>query len=69
VSRVHCDAPYDLEAQLVVAADAVTRPLRPDRPLWCAVIVSGPLDQALAVVVVLHHVVTDGVGGLSLLTR
>src|SRR6185437_6270350 len=37
------------------------------RPLWSAVVVTGLADGGSALLVVLHHVVADGVGGLAVL--
>jgi diacylglycerol O-acyltransferase len=48
-----------------VAASALCRPLDPRRPLWRAVLATGRDCHAL--IVVLHHVVADGVGGLAAL--
>lgn len=48
-----------------VAASALCRPLDPQRPLWRAVLLTGRDCHAL--IVVLHHVVADGVGGLTAL--
>lgn len=60
-----------------IAAEEVTRPLPPDRPLWRAVIVAREADEgdrrasapesAIAVVLVMHHVLADGIGGLAVL--
>lgn len=59
----------DQATLLAIATDAVQRPLPRTRPLWRAVVVQRSDGQALAVVVVLHHVMTDGLGGLAQLTR
>jgi WS/DGAT/MGAT family acyltransferase len=69
VTRVRCPAPGDRRALLDLAAGLATDPLPRDRPLGRAVVVTGLADGsgALAVVVVLHHVLSDGVGGLALL--
>ena len=62
--------PRGLDAVLDLAADALTTPLPRSRPLWRAVLVTAPADdEVVAVVVVLHHVVADGLGGLLLLDR
>lgn len=60
-----------------IAAEEVARPLPPDRPLWRAVIVAREADEgdrrasapesAVAVVLVMHHVLADGIGGLAVL--
>ncbi|WP_282438687.1 wax ester/triacylglycerol synthase domain-containing protein [Actinoplanes sp. TBRC 11911] len=53
------------EDLLAVAASLLCRPLDPQRPLWRAALVAGQDGHAL--VVVLHHVVADGLGGLAVL--
>lgn len=50
---------------LAVAGAVLCRPLDPRRPLWRAVLVRG--RECHALIVVLHHVVADGVGGLTAL--
>jgi diacylglycerol O-acyltransferase len=45
----------------------MTTPLSPGRPQWSAVVVTGLADGGSALLVVLHHVVADGVGGLAVL--
>lgn len=57
----------DLAALLDLAARAVTRPLPADRPLWRAVVAVDDDGVAHGVVVVVHHVVADGLGGLGVL--
>lgn len=59
----------DGDALLAIAVDAVTRPLPRDLPLWRAVVVGRGGGEAVAVVLVLHHVLTDGIGGLAVLDR
>ena len=67
VGEVSCPAPGDETALLGVAADLVTRPLPSDRPLWAATLVSGLAGRACAMIVVFHHVLADGMGGLAVL--
>jgi WS/DGAT/MGAT family acyltransferase len=62
-----CPAPGDERALLDLAAAVMTTPLPPGRPLWSAVVVTGLADGGSALLVVLHHVVADGVGGLAVL--
>jgi Protein of unknown function, DUF255/Wax ester synthase-like Acyl-CoA acyltransferase domain len=69
VSQVRCPSPGDEAALLAVAVDAVTRPLPRSRPLWRAVVVTGLADEQIGLVVVLHHVLADGIGGLAVLAR
>jgi hypothetical protein len=69
VARVRCAPPGDQDAVLDTAITHVTCPLPRDRPLWRAVIVDGLAGGGVAVLIVVHHCVTDGLGGLSLLAR
>jgi len=62
-----CPPPGDERALLDLAAGVLTTPLPPGRPLWSAVVVTGLADGGSALLVVLHHVVADGVGGLAVL--
>jgi WS/DGAT/MGAT family acyltransferase len=52
---------------LALAAELVCQRLDPTRPLWAALLVTGLVDDQAAIVLVLHHVVADGLGGLALL--
>lgn len=52
---------------LDAAADLVCRRLRQDRPLWEARWVTGLGDGDAALVLVVHHVLADGLGGLAVL--
>ena len=52
---------------LDIAADLVTRPLPEDRPLWSATLVPGLTGGRAALVLVMHHVVGDGLAGLAVL--
>ncbi|CAN5266600.1 diacyglycerol O-acyltransferase [soil metagenome] len=69
VARVRCAGPGDEGALLAVAVDVVTRPLPRSRPLWRAVVVTGLADEQVGLVIVLHHVLADGIGGLAVLAR
>lgn len=56
----------DFEKVLELAADLVATRLAHDRPLWAARFV--PIDsESTALVVVFHHVLADGIGGLAVL--
>ncbi len=65
ISGVRCASPGDRPALLEAAMTAVTTPLPPAEPLWRAVFVTGCADSRIAVVLVLHHVLADGIGGLA----
>jgi WS/DGAT/MGAT family acyltransferase len=76
------DARFDLDRQLAtarwpspggraalldLAADLATRRLPRDRPVWSATLVLRDDGTVGALVIVLHHVLTDGLGGLAVL--
>jgi diacylglycerol O-acyltransferase / wax synthase len=52
---------------LDIAACLVTRPLPEDRPLWTATLVPGLTSGRVALILVMHHVVGDGLAGLAVL--
>ena len=47
----------------------MTHPLPPDQPLWSATLVTGLEGDACALIVVFHHVLADGMGGLAVLAN
>jgi diacylglycerol O-acyltransferase len=69
VDTVDCAASGDQQQLMNLAAELVTRPLRPDRPLWSATLITGLAGNRNALVVVFHHVLADGIGGLAVLGR
>jgi WS/DGAT/MGAT family acyltransferase len=69
VHAVGCPAPGDETALLGVAADIMARRLPRNRPLWSATLVTSLSDGRAALVVTLHHVLADGIGGLAVLAR
>ena len=69
VGSVGCASPGDEHALMGVVGQTVTRPLRPGRPLWSATLVTGLAGGRSALVVVFHHVLADGIGGLAVLGR
>ncbi len=52
---------------LDLAADVLVVPLRSDRPLWTALLVTGFAKDEAALVIVLHHVLADGMAALAIL--
>jgi WS/DGAT/MGAT family acyltransferase len=52
---------------LRVAADLTCTRLSRDRPLWTARWVAGLADDRAALILVMHHAMADGVGGLAVL--
>ncbi len=62
-----CPAPGDESALLAGASDLLGRPLPGDRPLWSATLVAGVAGGRSALVIVFHHVLADGIGGLAAL--
>jgi diacylglycerol O-acyltransferase / wax synthase len=67
VREVACPAPGDEHALLELATELVTTRLPGDRPGWTAVVVPGLSGGRTGVVVVLSHVLADGIGGLAVL--
>ena len=67
--RVAAADPGEPDPVLTAAARMVASPLPQDRPLWAATVVTGAAGAALGVVVVMHHVVADGIGGLAVLAE
>jgi diacylglycerol O-acyltransferase / wax synthase len=62
-----CPAPGDENALLGLAAQTLTRPLPPSRPLWSALLVTDVEGGRCALVLVVHHLLADGIGGLAVL--
>ncbi|GAB2862001.1 wax ester/triacylglycerol synthase domain-containing protein [Lentzea nigeriaca] len=69
VRVVRCAEPWDERALLDRAYSLVATPLPLPGPRWSAVFVTGLADRQVALVIVLHHVLADGVGGLAILAR
>jgi WS/DGAT/MGAT family acyltransferase len=62
-----CPAPGDQQALLRVAAAVAGEPLPRSRPLWSATFVTGLADGGTGLVIVMNHVLADGIGGLAVL--
>lgn len=57
------------EDLLALAAELVATPLPADRPLWSATFVPGLALDRTGLIVVFHHVLADGIGGLAVLAN
>jgi WS/DGAT/MGAT family acyltransferase len=62
-------ASRDERALLDLAAAVMTEPLSRSHPPWAAVVAPCLGGGRLAVVLVLHHVLADGLGGVAILSR
>ncbi|MFI7705609.1 wax ester/triacylglycerol synthase domain-containing protein [Nonomuraea sp. NPDC049480] len=69
VRHMTCPPPGDEQALLDLAAAVVTRPLPPSRPLWSAVFVTDLAGGDAALILAVDHVLTDGLGGLAVLSE
>ena len=49
------------------AANRVVRPLDLNRPLWRAEVVNGLPDRRFALIIVVHHMVADGMAGVAMI--
>ena len=64
-----CPEPCEQRALLDTALSVVATPLKRNAPLWAAVLVTGLANSRAALVLVLHHALADGVGGLAVLAN
>ncbi|HEX5383728.1 MAG TPA: wax ester/triacylglycerol synthase domain-containing protein, partial [Propionibacteriaceae bacterium] len=64
---VSCRPPGGERALLDTALSVIMTPLPQDAPLWSIALITGLADGGTAVVIVLHHVIADGLGGLNVL--
>ncbi len=62
-----CSPPGDRQTLLADAVRLLTQPLPRSEPLWRATVLTGLEDRRCALVLVLHHVLADGIGGLAVL--
>lgn len=69
VDVVPCPAPGDRDALLALAARAIGTRLPRDRPLWRVVVAAGLAEGRSGLIVVFHHVLADGIGGLAVLAH
>ena len=64
--RVAAPSPADLESVLGMVEAWAAAGFDPTRPLWEVTLVEGLADGSAALVLKLHHAITDGVGGMRL---
>ena len=67
VRQVCCPPPGDERALLDLAAAQLGEPLPRSRPLWSATFVTGLAGGGTALLVIMDHVLADGVAGLGVL--
>jgi diacylglycerol O-acyltransferase / wax synthase len=67
VREVPCRAPGDERSLRDTALSVIMEPLPRAAPLWSMFMITELADGAAAVVVVLHHVLGDGLGGVNVL--
>lgn len=69
VRAVDCSAPGNERALLDTVLSVVASPLPRTRPLWSATLITGLGESTCALVLVLHHALADGVGGVAVLAN
>ena len=67
VRQLPCPPPGDERALLEVAAAVTLASLPRSRPLWSATFVTGLAGGGTGLVIVMNHVLADGIGGLAVL--
>ncbi|MGB7980522.1 MAG: wax ester/triacylglycerol synthase domain-containing protein [Candidatus Nanopelagicales bacterium] len=67
LEQSQCRPPGGTRELMDLAAQVVGQPLDRCRPLWRAVVVTGLAEGRVGLVLVFHHVVADGIGGLAVL--
>jgi diacylglycerol O-acyltransferase / wax synthase len=67
VRAVSCRHPGDERALFETALSVIMEPLSKRAPLWSIFLITELADSRAAVVVVLHHVLADGLGGVNVL--
>src|SRR6201997_5809310 len=67
VRQVCCPPPGDERALLDLAAAQLSEPLPRSRPLWSATFVTGLADGGTGLLVIVDHVLADGIAGLAVL--
>lgn len=66
LQRIDSPAPHTLDTVLDVARVAGMTAFDPARPLWAFTLVEGLTDGRAALVMKVHHALTDGIGGVQL---
>ena len=67
VRQACCPPPGDERALLDLAAAQLGEPLPRSRPLWSATFVTGLADGGTGLLVIMDHVLADGIAGLAVL--
>src|SRR6201998_3884352 len=67
VRQVCCPPPGDERALLDLAAAQLSEPMPRSRPLWSATFVTGLADGGTGLLVIMDHVLADGIAGLAVL--
>ncbi len=67
IREVRCPPPGDEQALLGLAAGVAGQALPWSRPLWAVRLVTGLATGPAALIIVMHHVLADGIGGLAVL--
>ena len=62
-----CPPPADDRALLDLAAAQLAEPMPRSRPLWSATFVTGLADGGTGLLVIMDHVLADGIAGLAVL--
>ncbi|MFC4605806.1 wax ester/triacylglycerol synthase domain-containing protein [Rhodococcus kronopolitis] len=66
--RVRLPAPADFDHALRMCRHLATEPFDKARPPWCALLIEGLDDGRAVYVVKTHHSITDGLGGIAMMT-
>jgi diacylglycerol O-acyltransferase / wax synthase len=67
VRQACCPPPGDERALLDLAAARLAKPMPRSRPLWSATFVSGLPGGGTGLLVIMDHVLADGIAGLAVL--
>ena len=69
VTSLRCPAPQGELAVLGLAAELIGANMPRNRPLWAATLVTDTAPGEAALILVFHHVLADGIGGLAVLAN